>query len=119
MSNPNPSPENQFQPGESGNPEGRPKGSISLKTIIQQRIAEIPIGQTKNWAEQIIESLLEKAVVNKDVAAQKLIFSYVDGNPDQALDLTSKGEKLKGIDREALVEAAMLYANSLKGRKIS
>lgn len=32
----NPPKETQFQPGESGNPDGRPKGRKSLKTIIRE-----------------------------------------------------------------------------------
>lgn len=82
-----------FKEGISGNPGGRPIGSVSLKTLIQRKIAEIPIGQTKAWAEQVVDSLLEKAVVDKDVAAQKLIFNYVDGMPIQTTEITGKNGK--------------------------
>lgn len=98
----NRNPDGTFKEGMTGNPGGRPKGSVSLKTLIQRRIAEIPIGQTKTWAEQIIESLLEKAVKDGDVAAQKLIMSYVDGMPDQAIDHTTKGDKIVFVPAELL-----------------
>jgi hypothetical protein len=99
-----------FKEGVSGNPGGRPKGSVSLKTLIQQKIAEVPIGQTKAWAEQIVETLLEKAVVDKDVAAQKLIINYVDGMPIQTTELTGKD----GTDLFAPSERIKELAKKLK-----
>lgn len=86
----NRNPDGTFKEGFSGNPNGRPKGTISLKTLIQRKIEEIPIGQTKAWADQLVEGLLEKAVVEKDVAAYKLIMNYVDGMPLQTHEVGGK-----------------------------
>lgn len=77
-------------PGNSGNPSGRPKGSVSLKRMLEVKMAEIPLGQTKTWAEQIVDSLMVNAIVKNDTAAMKLIMSYIDGNPLQGIEMTGK-----------------------------
>lgn len=52
-----PSEDTQFKPGKSGNPGGRPKGSINLITILRRKLSE---GDGKR-AEQIIDNLLDQA----------------------------------------------------------
>lgn len=78
-------PNGQFPPGVSGNPEGRPKGSISIKTLLVQRLQEVPLGQVKDWASQLVEVILHQAIVNKDPQIIKLIVNYMDGLPVQPL----------------------------------
>ncbi|MCP4651739.1 MAG: hypothetical protein GY853_16880 [PVC group bacterium] len=41
MSNPNPSPENQWKKGQSGNPKGRPKQTESIRYYIKQHMGEL------------------------------------------------------------------------------
>ncbi len=37
----------RFKKGESGNPNGRPKGTISITTEIKKKLEQIPKGQKK------------------------------------------------------------------------
>jgi hypothetical protein len=62
----------KFQPGQSGNPAGRPKGSISLTTILKQKLAE---GDT---AKDVIQWTLEQAKIG-NAAALKILWDRIDG----------------------------------------
>jgi len=65
-----------FQPGQSGNPKGRPKKPLSedLRLYLQQRIA--PHDVTRR--QKLIEALYE-AALKGEVPALKLIFERLDG----------------------------------------
>ncbi len=56
------------------NRDGRPKGSFSLKTLIEQRLKEHP--ETR---EKLIDDLLEKE--------QGLVYQMIDGKPKQSTEL--------------------------------
>lgn len=68
------------------NPNGRPKGTISIISIIKEKLAEVPIGQRRTLAETLAEQILDAAIVNKDGTMQREILHYVDGMPNQKVD---------------------------------
>lgn len=97
-----PNPDTQFQPGESGNPAGRPKGSRNLSTILREMLSEeveIEIEGKKEkceFQEAIVKQLLRKA--NKgNLRAIQEIFDRVDGKAKQQVDVTTKGEQITGV----------------------
>lgn len=116
MSNHNPSPENQFKPGESGNPKGRPVGSYSIMTLLRQRMNEVPLGQTKEWREQFADIILDEAIIKRNPQMLKMVAEYMDGMPEQFIDLTTKGEKLSINDTQfgQLIGAAKARADNDK-----
>lgn len=69
------------------NPGGRPKGSYSIMGIIRRKMAEIPVGQTKEWGEQLADIILDEAIVKRSGAAITLIVEHVDGKPRQPLEV--------------------------------
>ena len=77
-----PNPENvephKFKPGQSGNPNGRPKGAVSLVKMIREKLVEVPPGQKKSYAEGLIDATLRDAI-QKDGQSRKLCWEYVDG----------------------------------------
>lgn len=87
----NPNPKNQWKPGESGNPNGRPPKGYSITEWFKEFIASKEDDQIR---EAIGKKLLGKALEG-DLAAIRLIWNYMDGMPPQ--DLTSKGEKIDGL----------------------
>jgi hypothetical protein len=80
-------PDNWFKPGQSGNPNGRPKGKgLSLTTLIKRKLEEIPEGKQKTHAEYLIDSILKKAIIDGDTQMQKTVWNYIDGMPRQETD---------------------------------
>ena len=84
MSNPNPIPpkEHMFKPGQSGNPNGRPKGRKSLATIIRELESE-----DFDWKHVPIK--------NKDVVMKM-------GSPFKAIVITALAQAISG-DRKSVV----------------
>lgn len=78
-------PPNQFQPGVSGNPAGRPKGSRSFTTKVREALEKIADGKDYTYEEAFIKSILKKAIVDGDSTIQRLIWNYLDGMPIQKL----------------------------------
>jgi len=84
--------------GQSGNPAGRPEGSISVVSALKRELAKMAEGQTtkekKTYLEQLIKTILDKGIKEKDVTMIKDIIDRVDGKPLNNLDVTSQGEKI-------------------------
>lgn len=68
-----------FKKGVSGNPGGRPIGSKSLKTYAKEYLASM----TDDERQEFMDGL------PKDI-----IWKMAEGNPANATDLTSQGEKI-------------------------
>ena len=92
--------ETRFKKGQSGNPKGRPAGSISITTEIKKRLQEMPNGQKKTYLELLISRILKLGVVDGNEQMIKIIWNYVDGMPNQLLEadinvVTSEANKAK------------------------
>ena len=64
-----------FEPGKSGNPGGRPKGTVSLVTELQRKANKETVGA-------IIDRVLADAM-SGDKDATKLVFAYLVGKPKE------------------------------------
>ena len=95
-----------FEKGRSGNPAGRPPGSISITTEIKKKLQEIPDGQKKTYLELLINRILKLGVVDGNEQMIKAIWNYIDGLPAQKLDLG--GNLIINIEKEV----AEKYANT-------
>ena len=100
-----PNPENiephKFQKGESGNPNGRPKGARNRSTLVREWLevkqkAKNPItGQTEDLEQQDIMTLaLIKKAREGDVQAYRELMDSAHGKVEQKTDITSKGQRL-------------------------
>lgn len=77
----------KFQPGQSGNPGGRPKGAISLSTQLRKALKQkITLGDgTKMSAADVVIRKAIQGAMQGDVQLIRLIFDRIDGKiPDQA-----------------------------------
>ena len=83
-----------FMPGQSGNPNGRPKGTFSLKNLIIKRLEENP-----DQREKIINDLIEKE--------QGLLLQMIDGKPKQSVDMKSDTVIHIDPDQKALIDKAL------------
>ncbi len=94
-----------FQPGQSGNPGGRPKGSKSLRNLLIQALrkkAKDGRGGEKEFYDVLVESVVVNAAKG-NAALVKLIFDYHDGPPPQKHELTEfiyQGSELRETVRK-------------------
>lgn len=93
LSEPDKSEEKQshlWKPGQSGNPAGRPKGSISILTDLRQRLTDL---KRNNEAEyyKLIDDYWQ------DKKKRQLLITMIDGMPRQQTDITTGGEKIVPI----------------------
>lgn len=70
-----------FMPGQSGNPNGRPKGSISVIGRLKQMFEEDP---------EDFETFVK--AYKEDANNRKHITEMIDGKPRQDIDANLKGE---------------------------
>ena len=76
--------DHQWKKGESGNPAGRPPGSISITAEIKKKLLEIPENQQKTILDLLVNKIIRKAAVDGDDQMIKQIWSYIDGPPRPA-----------------------------------
>lgn len=86
-------PSTAWKPGQSGNPNGRPKG-ISITEMVKSALEEIEPKTKKPWKDLIIKRILLKATNDGDTNMLKAIWSYIDGMPKQSTDITSGGRPI-------------------------
>lgn len=112
----------KFKPGQSGNPQGRPKGSLNSKTILKKWLSTMT--ERKNPITKQIENMpvLEAAtlsVIGKalqgDVYAFNSLIDRMEGKPNQRIEATgAEGGPIEtvstnhNIDYSKLSESALL-----------
>jgi len=69
-----------YKPGQSGNPKGRPPKGYSITDAFKSMFKESP-----EKKQEIVDSIFAKAK-RGDPTAQKLVWSYMDGMPQQNVD---------------------------------
>ena len=79
---------NRFKPGESGNPEGRPKLTLLSEALREQLATVLPGVDERTIAEHIARSLVREAIKG-NVAAAKEIADRTEGKPKQSVDVNA------------------------------
>lgn len=94
-----------FKPGQSGNPKGRPKGSLNRSTIAKKWLEVMQ--DSKNPISGEIEKLSQAdlmtlALIHKarkgDVSAYKQLMDSAFGLPQQNVNVTEEKPIFPGID---------------------
>ena len=67
-----------WEPGQSGNPAGRPKKGMALTDILAAKVDK----------EAIAERLIELAMERGDITALKYIYDRIDGRPKETIEQT-------------------------------
>jgi len=81
--NPNPRLENlkPFEAGQSGNPNGRPKGRKNIRTMLMELLsAQDPQGE---WAKSVSGQLIRKAFRDNSLRALVEIMDRIEGKTDK------------------------------------
>ena len=76
------------------NREGRPLGAKNFTTKVREALEKIAEGKDYTYEEAFIKSILKKAIIDGDASTQRLIWNYLDGLPQQKMDITTMGEKI-------------------------
>jgi hypothetical protein len=75
-----------WQPGQSGNPKGRPKG-VTLSEALRRMLAEQAPGRSEETYAEAIARALCKQAAKGNVLAAKEIADRTEGKPKQAVDM--------------------------------
>ena len=62
-----------FPKGKSGNPNGRPRGSMGLTTLLRVLLKELPEGGDKTYAELVAKRLILNAMAGKEKSIGMLL----------------------------------------------
>ena len=89
--------EHQFQPGQSGNPAGRPKGQRSLQADLRKELASLTSFRD---GDRLIE------ISKQEVLIKKLVASAMDGDPRAVATVLSMGLRISNDDEREVPEDA-------------
>jgi hypothetical protein len=86
-------------PGNSGNPNGRPKGSFSLVEMIRHKLEEVdPLDNDKRtYAQILVAKIIEQGAKSTDTTSQKLIMNYLEGLPKATLNIGGDKDSLEAL----------------------
>ncbi len=79
-------PDGRFGPGNIANPNGRPKGTFSLISLLRSELQKVPAGQQRTHAEMLIQRILKSAISDGNDQQIKNILQYIEGMPKQSID---------------------------------
>jgi len=88
----------RFTPGNPGGP-GRPKGSLSLLTLIKHKLDEIPDGWEQTIAERLIEEYILGVLEKQDGTGVRDLVDRIDGKSVQKFQ----------VENEKIAEFVDLY----------
>ena len=77
----------------SPNPQGRPKGSVSLRTLLVEELRKCPDDEdVRTYAERFISKTIDDALKG-DTRARALLFDRIDGKAPQAIELSGRADR--------------------------
>ena len=81
----------RFRQGVSGNPNGKPPGSISVVAELKKKLEEIPKEgnpEKKRYLDMLVLKVIKKALAEGDVSMIKDIIDRIDGRPKQPTEFS-------------------------------
>lgn len=101
-----------FQPGQSGNPGGRPKKLLTvLSDALREKLKDVSPDRHRTYAEVLADKLVEEAVAGKlPVLAIREIADRTEGKPAQTVKvdgtITTDGDERRKRITELVAEIA-------------
>ena len=84
----------RFKQGKSGNPEGRPKGSVSITSAIRRKLEETNPKTKRQYVDDLVDVMIDKALREKDFRVIKEIWNHIDGLPKNVLTEGNSAQSL-------------------------
>ena len=110
----------RFRPGQSGNPKGRPKGSLNVATVLMKTLRE-KVAINENGKRKKITKLEAylKQLVNKAASGDLRAITHLSGMALTAADQSAAVESLSAEpinerDQEVLTDILKRYAQFIK-----
>lgn len=105
----------QFQPGESGNPSGKPKGTKNFTTLVRdmlKRVAVLKEGNPNNltYEDVLADQVIKRAIQGND-RVLKILWEQMDGRPRQQIDLSAE---LGDDSRQSIADLTELFRGMAK-----
>ncbi len=91
-------PKSAFKKGESGNLRGRPKMANSLTNLMRRYLGEKNKIHKKKTNKQVFVEKCYKRAIEGDPAANNKIWTYIEGLPQQRVDLTTKNKEVMSME---------------------
>jgi len=116
----NPPEATRFKPGLSGNPKGRPKGSLNM-AIVLERVLKEKVIINENGRRKIITKLEAsiKQLVNKsaagDLRALQQLAALARGGEERATEAISPKTAMTDVDRKVMEGVLRRFGATLEG----
>ena len=110
----------RFKPGQSGNPKGRPKGSLNIATVLERELREKVI-INENGRRKIITKLEAsvKQLVNKSAAGElralQQLASLARGGEERVSEVSSAKTAMTDVDRKVMEGVLRRFGAKLEG----
>ena len=92
-----------FQPGHSGNPGGRPPGKKLWSTLVREAMQKLDPESGLTIEQKAIQNIVKMAEKGHTDMLQ-LIWAYIDGRPNQPMDMNITNYQLSDEERIAMDE---------------
>lgn len=92
-------PAHLFQPGQSGNPKGKPKGARHFSTLLKEAIIKVAEGDDMPADRMIVKQLVDKAKQG-DLQAIDRVLDRVDGKAEQTINVDADIHTDDGLTKE-------------------
>ena len=108
----------RFKPGVSGNPKGRPKGSLNVRTVIQRTLRELIVineggrRRTITKLEATAKQLANKAI-SGDLRAASLVLEHALAAEEQSEQRMPEKTMLGEADQKVMQEMLKRFAPSI------
>ena len=116
----NPPEPTRFKPGRSGNPKGRPKGSLNMATVLEKTLREKVIinenGQRKviTKLEASVKQLVNKAAAG-DLRALQQLAALARQGEERAADAVTPNKSLTDVDQKVIQRVLQRFGVTLEG----
>lgn len=89
----------QFKKGQSGNPNGRPVGSVSVTAEIKRKLLEVEPKTRKTYLELLVDRAMERAISNGNISMIQNIWEHMDGKARQKLEHDMSPELAEALQK--------------------